>query len=176
VVVENLRVGVEIKTSPRFVPDMKLPWRSIGPGDNRGIDNQKIGALGGTTLRVYRYLYRQARPLGVHDVQRGLGLSSFSVAQYHIKKLLAAGLIREENEGYVVDRILFENMIRIRRSVIPLQLGYSAFFATTLLLLLTVFRPVSMTGTYVFALVVNVSAFVLFLNEYVKATNDMSIP
>ncbi|MFI5421405.1 MAG: hypothetical protein ACHQ1H_10605, partial [Nitrososphaerales archaeon] len=113
---------------------MKGPWRSFDPGGDKGGNKEnKLGALGGTTLRVYRYLYRQAKPLGVHDVQRGLGLSSFSVAQYHIKKLLAAGLIREEVAGYVVDRILFENMIRIRRSVIPLQLGYSAFFATSLI-------------------------------------------
>jgi len=44
--------------------------------------------LKGTTLRVYRLIYRQGRPMGVHDVQRGLQLSSPSVAQYHIKKLL----------------------------------------------------------------------------------------
>jgi len=157
--------------------DMPRSFRSFDAGDDRGGDKQsKIGALGGTTLRVYRYLYRQARPLGVHDVQRGLGLSSFSVAQYHIKKLLAAGLIREETAGYVVDRILFENMIRIRRSVIPLQLGYSTFFGTTMILLLTVFRPPEMTSTYVFALAINLAAFVLFLVEYVKVARNMSIP
>ncbi len=153
------------------------PWRSFDPGGDKGANKQsKTAALGGTTLRVYRYLYRQARPLGVHEVQTGLGLCSFSVAQYHIKKLLAAGLIREEAAGYVVDRILFENMVRVRRSVIPLQLGYSAFFATSLLLLLTLFRPPSITGTYVFAFAVNVAAFVLFLIEYIKVARNMSVP
>jgi len=177
VALDNFRASLKIKSSLQFLRDMKRSWRSFDAGSDRGGDKQsKIGALGGTTLRVYRYLYRQGRPLGVHDVQRGLGLSSFSVAQYHIKKLLAAGLIREETEGYVVDRILFENMIRIRRSVIPLQLGYSAFFATTLLLLLTVFRPPSITSTYVVAFAVNVAAFVLFLIEYIKVARNMSLP
>ena len=132
-------------------------------------------ALGSTTLRVYRYLYRQARPVTVNDVQKGLKLSSFSVAQYHIKKLLAADLVKEEALGYVVDKILFENMIRIRRSVIPLQLGYATFFATTLLLLLTVFRPGSITGTYVFALVVNSAAFVLFLFQYIQVARNWNL-
>ncbi len=36
--------------------------------------------LKGTTLKVYRFIYRQGKPMGIHDVQRGLTLSSPSVA------------------------------------------------------------------------------------------------
>lgn len=93
-----------------------------------------------------------------------------------MKKLLATGLIREEGDGYVVDKIMFENMIRIRKSVIPLQLGYSLFFATTLFLLLTVFRPSELTGTYLFAIIVNIAAFVLFLIQYLQAEKNLGIP
>jgi predicted DNA-binding transcriptional regulator len=155
---------------------LRLPWGKTNPKPEGSNDNKrKISALGGTTLRVYRFLYRQAKPLGVHDIQRGLGLSSFSVAQYHIKKLIADGLVREESGGYVVDRIVFENMIRIRRAVIPIQLGYSAFFSTTLFLLLTVFRPYSITGSYIFSLIVNIAALSLYLVQYVNVTKDMNI-
>ena len=49
-------------------------------------------ALSGTTLKVYRFLYKQgARPVSLHDIQRGLKLSSASLAQYHVRKLLDAG-------------------------------------------------------------------------------------
>ena len=84
--------------------------------------------LKGTTLRVYRCLYRAGTPMGIHDVQRALKLSSPSVAEYHIKKLVRAGLAKEGQNGYTVDKVVFENVIRIRRTVIPLQTTFVAFF------------------------------------------------
>jgi len=125
--------------------------------------------LKGTTLRVYRFLYREGRPVGIRDVQRGLGLSSPSVAQYHVRKLLEAGLVREQDGGYVVDRLVFENMIRMRRALIPFQTTYSVFFATALLLMLTVLRPSSITSSYVFGLVVIAVALVTSIYEAVKS-------
>jgi hypothetical protein len=125
--------------------------------------------LAGTTLRVYRYLYRVGRPQGIHAVQRGLGLSSPSVAEYHLKKLLRYGLVREDPEGYVVDRVMFENMIRLGRWVLPFQSAYAAFFSTTLLLMLTLFRPSTVTSEYVFALLVNTAALGLAFFEMFKA-------
>jgi DNA-binding transcriptional ArsR family regulator len=124
--------------------------------------------LKGTTLRVYRCLYRAGTPLGIHDVQRALKLSSPSVAEYHIKKLVRAGLAKPEQDGYVVDRIVFENVIRIRRMVIPLQTTFVAFFASALVVLLTILRPSSITSTYVFSLVVCVVAIVVLLYEALR--------
>ena len=108
--------------------------------------------LKGTTLRVYRCLYRAGTPMGIHEVQRALKLSSPSVAEYHIKKLVRAGLAKEGQNGYTVDKVVFENVIRIRRTVIPLQTTFVAFFATAFVVLLTVLRPTSITSTYVFSL------------------------
>jgi DNA-binding transcriptional ArsR family regulator len=125
--------------------------------------------LGGTTLRVYRYLYKTGKPLGIHDVQRGLGLSSASVAEYHLKKLLRDGLIREEGGGYVVDRVVFENMVRLGRWVLPFQSAYAAFFATTLIMMVTIFRPAVLTSSYVFAVAVNLAALGFSLYETWRA-------
>ncbi len=102
--------------------------------------------------------------MGPNEVQKGLGLSSASVAQYHIKKLVQAGLVREESGGYIVDRIIFENMIRIGRSLFPIHLAYIAFFATAFLLLLIIFKPSEVT-TYYFALVLVAVALVVFAYE-----------
>ena len=124
--------------------------------------------LKGTTLRVYRCLYRAGTPMGIHDVQRALSLSSPSVAEYHIKKLVRAGLAKEGQNGYTVDKVVFENVIRIRRTVIPLQTTFVAFFASALVVLLTILRPASITSTYVFSLIVCGVAVVILLYEALK--------
>jgi len=130
-------------------------------------------ALNGTTLRVYRYLFRQAgKPVGVHDVQSGLGLSSPSVAHYHIRKLVEDGLAREGAGGYVVDKMLFENMIRIRNYIIPFQTTYLVFFLSSLFMMLTIFRAPVISSDYSFALFVNTIAVCLFLWETMKSTRQ----
>lgn len=123
--------------------------------------------LEGTTRRVFRFVYRQREPVGIHAIQRGLGLSSPSVASYHVGKLLKAGLLKEEGEGYIVDKVVFENMIRIGKSAVPFQTALAAFFLTALIVLMTVMRPVSLTSSYVFAdAVVFVAAVVMTFEAY----------
>lgn len=121
--------------------------------------------LVGTSLKVYRLLYRVGKPLGVREVQRGANLSSSSVALYHIRKLLQAGLIREEAGGYVVDRVVFENMIRIRRSLIPLQVAFAVFYVVMLAALIILFRPNNFLTAplFLFSLVVTASAIGIFV-------------
>jgi hypothetical protein len=136
-------------------------------------EDQKDYVLKGTTLRVYRYMYRTGTPLGIHDVQRGLELSSPSVAEYHVRKLARAGLIQEREGGYTVDRVMFENMIRIRRTVIPFQTTYGTFFAVTLVILLVLLRPTTMTSTYVFAVAVNVAALLISIYEALRTLTSV---
>lgn len=124
--------------------------------------------LRGTTYRVYRFMLRQRSPVGISEVQRGLGLSSPSVSQYHIKKLLRLGLIKEEGGGYVVDKVVLENIIRIRRMSIPVQAAYLAFFGATLFILLVFIRPSTIDSVYFLALVVNCSALGISSYETVR--------
>ena len=125
--------------------------------------------MNSTTLRVYRFLYKQGKPVGVHEIQKGLSLSSPSLAHYHIQKLLEQGLVREEAGGYVVDKIVFENMIRVRRSVIPFQTTYLTLFLSTLVIMLTILRPAEISGVYLFALLVNALALGIFAYETLKS-------
>ena len=117
---------------------------------------------------MFRFVYRQAEPVGVHDVQRGLGMSSPSVAYYHLNKLMKVGLLREEGDGYTVDKVVFENMIRVRKTVLPLQTAYAIFFLSALTVLLTVMRPLQVTSTYVFAIAVVVVGFCIAAFEAFK--------
>jgi len=135
-------------------------------------DDVEDYVLKGTTLRVYRCIYRAGAPVGIHDVQRALKLSSPSVAEYHIKKLLGAGLVQQKDGGYSVDRVIFENVIRIRRTLIPLQTTYLAFFLSTLGILVIFFRPASVTSLFFFALVVNLGGVLITAYEAVKTLSS----
>ena len=110
--------------------------------------------LKGTTLRVYRFIFREGKPVRIYEIQRALKLSSPSLAQYHVSKLLRVGLVKESENGYTVDRVVFGNLVRVRRMVVPFQITYAIFFAAALVVMLTVLRPPTLTSLYVFALVV----------------------
>jgi hypothetical protein len=150
-----------VRTNRRPAPTKREVWFALKEDSSDDI-------LEGTTRKVFRFVYRQHEPVGVHDVQRGLGLSSPSVAHYHIAKLLKAGLLKEQGDGYVVERTVFENMVRIRRTILPLQTGYAAFFLTALIALLTVLRPFELSPTYIFAVTVVLVAVCISLFEAYK--------
>jgi hypothetical protein len=119
----------------------------------------------GTTLKVYRILYREGKPLGLLEVQKKASLSSPSVARYHLDKLLNQGLVLEKDGGFVVERTIFENMIRIRRSLIPLHTTFVIFFGTTLAGLFFIFRPVTISSLFVAAVAINLVALAIFLYQ-----------
>jgi predicted DNA-binding transcriptional regulator len=124
--------------------------------------------LSGSTYKVYRYMLKQGRPVGISDVQKGMGLSSPSVSQYHLKKLVRLGLIKEEQGGYLVDKVVLENVIRIRRVSVPVQTAYVAFFGVTLFILLVFLRPATINSLYFFAVVVNLTAIGVSVYEAAK--------
>ena len=111
--------------------------------------------------------------MGISDIQKELGLSSPSVAQYHVRKLLQLGLIKEEQGGYIVDKVVLENIIRIKRISVPVQTAYIAFFGVTLLVLLMFLRPEAVTSVYFFAVVVNVAAMAVSVYETIKTLRHL---
>jgi hypothetical protein len=126
----------------------------------------------GTTLRVYRFIYRQGHPVGIHDIQRGLDMASPSTAHYHVEKLLSSGLIREEEGGYTVDRVFLDNFIRIHGTVLPLQFGLAAFFAASLAILFTLARPAELTSSYVIGIAVCVVALGASVFQALRGYHD----
>jgi hypothetical protein len=59
-------------------------------------------SLSGTTWDVYLYILTSREPLGVRDVWRELKLSSPSLAQYHVNKLLELDMITQTRGGKYV--------------------------------------------------------------------------
>jgi hypothetical protein len=144
-----------------------------GPGKKSSSSDDDV--LKGTTLRIYRLMYKEGRPMGLHEIQRALKLSSPSIPQYHVNKLLAAGLVKEQPQGgYYVDRLVFENMIRVRRALIPFQTTYAIFFCTTFIILLTILRPGVISSLYLFALAVNLAAIIIFVTQAYRTLNKSS--
>ena len=110
--------------------------------------------LRGLTLKVYKYILQNNRPVGIREVQRGLNLSSPTLALYHMNKLVEAGLIKKEAAGYVADRIILQNLIRLRRVLIPRNFFYMIFLLTSLVMLIVFLRPPTLSREYIFSLAV----------------------
>lgn len=121
--------------------------------------------LRGKTLDVYRYVLKNRKPTGVREVQRALKFSSPRLAFYHLNKLEEAGLLKKGVDGYILERVVLQNSIRLRRLLIPRYFFYSMFFISALIIELTVLRPSVWRGDYVFGLAVSLVAALSFLYE-----------
>ena len=123
----------------------------------------------GLTLKVYRFILKNEKPVGIREVQRGLNLSSPTLALYHINKLEEVGLIRKELDGYVADRVILENLVRFRMILIPRNLFYAVFFVSSLVILAGFFRPAALTREYIFSLTVICVAAATSVYETVRS-------
>ena len=118
--------------------------------------------LKGNTLKVHRFIIEQKEPARVRGIQRSLDFSSPSLAYYHIEKLKDAGLVREEELGYVADKIVLKNLVRLKNTLIPRYYFYSLFFTIGVILELTIFRPPIMTREYLIAIIFTCAAALSF--------------
>lgn len=76
------------------------------------------------------------------------------------------GLVKEANDGFVADTVMLENMVRIKRTVIPIWSILVIFFATSVVLLLSLERPSGpITHSYLFSLIVIVVALIVSISQ-----------
>ena len=115
--------------------------------------NRPEDTLRGITLEAYKYVLRNGRPTGIRELQNSLSLSSPRLAFYHLNKLEEVGLVKKTPEGYVVDRVVLHDQVRLKRLLVPRDFFYALFFAAMLIFQLTIFRPDTISKYYVFALV-----------------------
>ncbi len=136
--------------------------------------------LSGTTRKVYRYIYKHG-PVRPHEIQRDMGLSSSSVADYHVQKLLRMRLIREEAgqdgvAGLVTEEAVFEAMLRVRRTIIPLWTTASPFFGAALFVFVAILRPEVITSSYLFSLIVAGVAFSICVYQAFESLTGGGVP
>lgn len=106
------------------------------PGNNKklSIEDQ----LKGKTLQVYMYMVKKKEPTGVREVQRDLGFSSPSVANYHIDKLVELALVKQDEFGryFVVQKVqvgVLQAFVNIGGLTVPRLSFFAAFFTTMLI-------------------------------------------
>ncbi len=125
--------------------------------------------LKGTTLEVYRFLLKSSKPVGIRELQRALGLSSPSVATYHLSKLEDAGLLKKEGGNYTVAKYLLENTVKISRFLSPRYFFYAIFAVAVLAIEVTFMRPAFVSREYVFSTLATFVFVLFFVYETVKA-------
>ena len=92
----------------------------------------------GNTLKVYLYLLRHG-PSELRDIQREVGLSSASLASYHLGKLSEAGFVKQDERGRYFalkgasDQVL-EGYAKVGPAIVP-----QLFFFTLLFTVLVAF-------------------------------------
>jgi len=127
--------------------------------------NDADEVLKGTTIKVYKFVLRSEGPVGIRETQRGLKLSSPTLASYHLEKLRKAGLLKQSVQGYEPNRVFLKTMILLRGMLIPKYLFYSLFFVSALIVELIVFKPPILTREYFFAVAVITVASIAFIYE-----------
>lgn len=89
--------------------------------------------LSGRTLQVYLYLQKKKVASGIREVQRDLGLSSPSVAEYQVEKLVEMGIAGQDSYGrvFVTRKVKVKAMasyVNFGRFTVPRLAFYASIF------------------------------------------------
>ena len=131
----------------------------------------------GNTLKIYLYLLRHDHS-ELKDIQRGVGLSSPSLASYHLGKLSEAGFVKQDEYGrYFALREssgkVLEGYARIGSAIVP-QLFFLSLFFT---IIVAFFSIESLQGHSLVPYLVAVCAamVIVFWYETVKLWRRLSV-
>ena len=129
--------------------------------------------LGETTWRVLLSLLSNREPIGPRELTKKLGLSSPSVALYHLEKLVKMELVRKDNHGaYTVsesaDLGFLDNYLFFEHGSFPRMIFY-AVYITGLLIVYTLAIPFDFGAHNVMALVTALSAAAFFWIEVMRS-------
>ncbi|MGQ4870890.1 MAG: helix-turn-helix domain-containing protein [Candidatus Thorarchaeota archaeon] len=118
--------------------------------------------LGPTTWKTLLALLGQRQPMGPRELARLLGLSSHTVALYHLNKLADHGLVEKTPDGdYVVsseaDLGFLADFLYVGFRAIPRNAFY-AVFVTTLFVVYLLFVGVDYSAHSLFAVAIGFSA------------------
>ena len=133
----------------------------------------------GKTWDVYLCILTFGSPIGVRDIWRALKLSSPSLAQYHVNKLLELKLIESTPGGkYVIndeERLeALRNFLALRGMLIPRMVIYAALLSG-IIVSYVIFWP--WRGDFRDLVVLSVSLFSIaaFMFEAIKQYNGLSV-
>lgn len=91
-------------------------------------------------------------------------------------KLIDLGLVREEENGFVVDKVVVEGFLRIRKTLVPFQAAYIVFFGSTLVVLSSILvlgRPFVVTPFEFMAIATAAAALIVSVYELWRTMRNM---
>jgi predicted DNA-binding transcriptional regulator len=112
-----------------LAPSPETPSAGDDHSNRRSIAESQ---LKGNTLRVYVYVVTH-KQCGVREIQRALHLSSSSLAQYHLSKLVDLGLLKSSDTGeyFLTDEVrvdVLRDFLKLGAVVVPRFVFYAVFF------------------------------------------------
>ncbi|EZQ02081.1 ArsR family transcriptional regulator [Candidatus Acidianus copahuensis] len=123
--------------------------------------------------KIYFYLLKQKDPVGIKKIQRDLKVSSASLVYYHLKKLEEQGLVREKADGYVVEKVILSDYVKIANIIVP----RSAFFASFLISSIGIMLFFIVKGLYPQASLLGVIELIfvawLFVSDLIKKYKEI---
>ncbi len=125
--------------------------------------------LGPTTWRVLIALLAAKAPISAREVGRRLGMSSHTVAIYHLEKLESLDIVEKNMEGsYTVssdaDLGFLDNFLYVKHKIIPRVLFY-AVVITGLLVIYLLFAGFDYSVHGLFAMTIGTIAAIFFWAE-----------
>ena len=126
--------------------------------------NQEIR---GNTLKVYLYLLKHG-PSELREVQRGLDLSSASLASYHLGKLAEANCVQQDEQGKYfavkdASAKVLEGYSKVGPAVVPQLFFFSLLF--TILAAFFSFEALYGSGFTLYLILVSSATVVVFWYE-----------
>jgi hypothetical protein len=131
----------------------------------------------GNTLKVYLYLLRHGSS-ELRDIQHGVGLSSASLASYHLGKLSEAGFVTHDERGrYSVvketsDRVL-DGYARMGPAIVPQLFFFTLLF--TILAAFFSFEALNTSGFTVYLVAVCAAMVLVFWYETVRLWRRLAV-
>lgn len=101
-------------------------------GAKQGSGRKAAPEIRGNTLRVYVFLLRRG-PSELREIQRGLELSTPSLASYHLERLVAAGYAAQNEQGqyFAIKESsgeILEGFSRVGVHLVPQLLFFAVLF------------------------------------------------
>jgi hypothetical protein len=132
----------------------------------------------GKTWDVYLCILTSSDPIGVREIWRSLGLSTPSLAQYHVNKLLELRLIESTLQGKYItnDKERLEalrSFLSLRGMLIPRMVVYAALLSGVMISYIT-FWPWRGDFRDLVVLAVTLFSISAFLFEAVKQYRGLS--
>ena len=131
----------------------------------------------GNALKVYLYLLKHGAS-ELRDVQHGVGLSSASLASYHLGKLSDAGFVTQDKHGRysavkeASDRVL-EGYSKIGPAIVPQLFFFTLLF--TILVAFFSFEALYASGFTVYLVAVCAAMVLVFWYETIRLWRRVAV-